>query len=105
MEKAFTEFYTAGQTVALSYVQGVDQAVVNAANQAKSNNPTVTGVTDTVEQVVFTSPTSAAVRFSILVQGHPVASNLVGSAVLDSGTWKLTRQTACADYSLGGAHC
>ena len=103
--KAFTEFYTAPPAQALEYVQDVDQAVINANKQATAKNPGVTDVGVTVEQTVFTSPTTAAVRFDILVNGNPVLSGDTGNAALDNGVWKLTRATACADYSLGGAPC
>jgi hypothetical protein len=103
--KAFSVFYTGGEAAALSYVQGADQAVADAENQARANNPTVHGVGVAVDDVVFTSPTEAAVRFDILINGQAIAPNQIGEAVLDGATWKLTRATACADYALGGGRC
>src|SRR5262249_44833559 len=35
----------------------------------------------------------------------PEMGNRIGRVVLDHGTWKATRETACADLALGGVTC
>lgn len=86
------------------YVQGSDPTVETAQKTASGNNPNAR-VGDTVEQIVFTSPTAATVRYQILLNGNPVISNQISQVVLDAGTWKMTRASACAIYALGGGHC
>jgi hypothetical protein len=58
-----------------------------------------------VTQVVFTSPTEAAVRFDILLGAQVDFANEIGHAVLANGTWKVTRTTVCADLVKANAPC
>jgi hypothetical protein len=78
--KAFTQFYTAPQGVALSFGQGADRAVINANNQAMAGNPGIIDVGVSVDQVVSTSPTAAAVGFDIF-KGSRVLSGDISGAV------------------------
>jgi hypothetical protein len=64
-------------------------------------------ITARVDEVLFLNRTSAAVRYTILLPGYsiPEFPNRIGRVVLDDGTWKVTRETVCADLALGGVTC
>ena len=64
-------------------------------------------ITARVDEVRFLNPTTAAVRYTILIPDYPIPSfpNRVGRVVLVGDTWKATRETACADLALGGVTC
>jgi hypothetical protein len=64
-------------------------------------------ITARVEEVRFLNRTTAAVRYTILIPGYaiPKFSDRIGRVVLDDGTSKATRETACADLALGGVTC
>ena len=53
-------------------------------------------------QVVFTDAQDAAVLYEIDYQGTPTVGPKIGYAVLDNGTWKVTRATYCADIDNAG---
>jgi hypothetical protein len=60
-----------------------------------------------VEEVRFLNQRTAAVRYAIVLPGYsiPEFPNRIGRAVLVGDTWKVTRQTVCADLLLGGVTC
>jgi hypothetical protein len=58
-----------------------------------------------VAQVTFTSPTTAAIRFSVLVNGDPLVDDADGAARVVDGAWKVTRATVCANLEDVGAPC
>jgi hypothetical protein len=64
-------------------------------------------ITARVDEVRFINPTTAAVRYTILIPGYsiPEFPNRIGQVVLADGSWKVTRATACADLSLGSVNC
>src|SRR5262249_20682575 len=64
-------------------------------------------ITARVDEGQFLNPTTAGVRYTILLPGYyiPEMANRIGRVVLDHGTWKATRETACADLALGGVTC
>ncbi|HEY7137013.1 MAG TPA: hypothetical protein VIB48_18310 [Acidimicrobiia bacterium] len=57
-----------------------------------------------VDEVVFTTPTTAAVRYDILVPNDDF-TNRIGNAVFVDGAWKVSRATVCTDLSLAGVSC
>lgn len=65
----------------------------------------VKDATARVTDVVFTSPTEAAVRYDILVANYTNFTDRIGRALLIDGHWKVARVTVCADISLAGANC
>lgn len=85
------------------YVQGATASLKAAQKTAADNNPTA-HTTTVVQQIVFTSPTTGAVRYQLLDNGSPVLDP-ISQVVLDAGTWKVTAASACAAYALGGGHC
>ncbi|MGZ4690733.1 MAG: hypothetical protein ACXVIM_05895 [Acidimicrobiia bacterium] len=59
-----------------------------------------------VTDVVFTSPTEAAVRYDIDIKNY--SSNFtdrIGKALFVDGRWKVAKVTVCADISLAGVTC
>jgi hypothetical protein len=57
-----------------------------------------------VDEVVFTSPTKAAVRYDILIPNDNFTSR-IGNAIFVDGRWKVARATVCTDLSLAGVTC
>jgi hypothetical protein len=64
-------------------------------------------ITARVEEVRFLNRTTAAVRYTIVLPGYsiPEMTDRIGRVVLVDHTWKVTRDTACADLALGGVSC
>ena len=64
-------------------------------------------ITAKVDEVRFLNRTTAAVRYTIVLPGYsiPEMPNRIGRVVLVGHTWKVTRDTACADLALGGVIC
>ena len=66
-------------------------------------------ITARVDEVRFLNPTTAGVRYTytIVLPGYyiPEMPNRIGRVVLADSTWKVTRDTACADLALGGVTC
>lgn len=59
-----------------------------------------------VRDVVFTSPTRAAVRFDSYVEANvPGRMGTIGQAVLVDSRWLVAHDTACVDLRLVGALC
>ncbi len=65
----------------------------------------VKDATAKVTDVVFTSPTEAAVRYDIDVANYSNFTDRIGKALLIDGHWKVARVTVCADISLAGGNC
>jgi hypothetical protein len=104
---AFLTLYSHGdQSTRFQYLQNPDAQVAAAGVDAAKNNATLaSATTPAVLGVVFTDPTDATVLYEIDYQSHAVVGPKVGYAVLDNGTWKVTRATYCADLGNGGGHC
>ena len=105
VENAFTTVYGHGQTdQRLQLLQGgADPTVVAAGNAAAESHPQIAAASvPVVLQVVFTDPKDAAVLYEINYQGTPTVGPKIGYAVLDGGTWKVTRATFCADINNAG---
>ena len=68
--------------------------------------PQVAGASAKVTDVVFTSPTTATVRYDIAVANwQNQFPGRIGEAVLVDGTWKVARSTICNDISLADVTC
>jgi hypothetical protein len=55
-----------------------------------------------VQSVKLTSPTQAAVTYSILLSGTPVLTKQKGTAVYQDGTWKVGQGSFCSLLALEG---
>ncbi|MEU6659154.1 hypothetical protein [Streptomyces sp. NPDC046821] len=53
-------------------------------------------VSATVNQVAFTSPTTADVTYTLNLNGSPVLPGASGTSVEQGGTWKVSVKTLCA---------
>jgi hypothetical protein len=77
---------------------GPDPAVIAAGDAAAAKYPQISaGSTPVVLRVVFTDVTDAAVLYEIDYRGQPTVGPKIGHAILDNGTWKVTRSTYCQD--------
>lgn len=89
----------------------VDDAtgIAEAVEVVRQNFPdAITGTNSVrVDEVRFLNPTTAAVRYTILLPDYsiPEFPNRIGEAVFVDGSWKVTRETICHDLALGGASC
>ncbi|MEU8509989.1 hypothetical protein AB0C76_00185 [Kitasatospora sp. NPDC048722] len=63
--------------------------------QGFSQDPRVGQVQAQVSDVTFTDATHATVTYALSLQGTVVEPNASGQAVLDNGTWKVSRATLC----------
>jgi hypothetical protein len=76
-----------------------------ATLEAQSSNALTASTSPKVSKVVLTSPTEAAVTYSILLNGQPILIDQKGTAVLDGGTWKVSSASFCVllKLELGGS--
>jgi hypothetical protein len=65
----------------------------------------VKDATAKVTEIVFTSPTEAAVRYDINVANYSNFTDRIGKALFIDGRWKVARVTVCADISLASGNC
>ncbi|POX47322.1 hypothetical protein C3489_29960 [Streptomyces sp. Ru71] len=55
-----------------------------------------------VTKVTFTSPTRATVTYDLVVRGATALPNASGTAIQESGTWKVSDSTLCALIAMSG---
>ncbi|MFI6444072.1 hypothetical protein [Kitasatospora sp. NPDC050543] len=72
------------------------------ALQGFAQDPRVGQVKAQVTGVTFTSPTDATVTYSLSLQGTVVEPSATGQAVLDNGTWKVSRSSLCGLVAQSG---
>ncbi len=65
----------------------------------------MTSVSAKVDRIVFTSPTTAAVVYDLVLDGSQTFATRVGHARFVGGRWKVTRATVCADLALANVTC
>ena len=58
-----------------------------------------------VHQVVFTSPTRAAVLFDLITPSGYSSHDVIGHAVLVDGRWLVTIDTTCDQVSVAEVEC
>jgi hypothetical protein len=83
-------------------------AVWAAANQALVEGQygeMVEGLHAVVDEVVFTSPTRAVVRFDLITSTGYRSADQIGHAVLVDGRWLVTIETTCEQVSIAGVRC
>jgi len=77
-----------------------------AQETTKANFPeAVDTVTVTVGDMVFTSPTEAALYFELNYTGGALFGKQIGYAKLIDGTWKISHDTMCMVLGWGGGMC
>ncbi|MCX5208077.1 hypothetical protein OG689_01905 [Kitasatospora sp. NBC_00240] len=82
-------------------LQGGEQLA--PALQGFAGDPRVGQVKAQVTDVQFTSATDATVTYALSLQGTVVQPDATGQAVLDNGTWKVSRSTLCGLVQQSGA--
>ena len=105
VQKAFKTVYGHGPTdQKLRLLQGgADPTVIAAGNAATVSHPQIAASSvPVVLHLVFTDPKDAAVLYEIDYEGTPTVGPKIGYAILDDGTWKVTRSTFCADINNAG---
>ena len=65
----------------------------------------IQGIREQVDEVVFVSPTRAAVRFQLVSEDPIVPRDHIGEAVLVDGRWRMAIATSCELFSLTGVSC
>jgi hypothetical protein len=96
IKKNWVTFFN-GKTPAatrISLVQNGTQFAAAIKTQAASAQGQTAGAS--VQKVTLTSATQAAVDYTILISGSPVLAGQKGTAVLESGTWKVSLASFCA---------
>lgn len=78
-----------------------DGAQLGAALALGAKDPNASRLTAVATQVTFTSATQAAVVYKLMSRGSTLLPNAEGTAVLDAGTWKVSKQTFCQLIRLG----
>jgi hypothetical protein len=78
--------------------------------KAQAKNPQAKVASASVQKVALTSATKANVTWTILLSGSPVLAGQKGTAVLQSGTWRVSVASFCALLALqnggkAGAGC
>ena len=79
-------------------VQDGSQFATVLKAQASSAQSEAAGAS--VQKVTLTSATQAAVGYTILISGSPVLAGQKGTAVLESGTWKVSLASFCGLLAL-----
>ncbi len=90
----------------LSFVEdpiGVGDAIAATANGPYAAQAARSRVR--VDDVNFTSGVQASVRYVVVSGGEAQLDRRVGIARSVAGTWKVTRETICADLDAAGASC
>lgn len=82
------------------------QQILSAINQARQNFPqAAASITVKTGQLVFTSPTTAALFFTVTYQQGVPYGTKIGQAVLEDGSWLVTKDTYCGLLAFAGATC
>jgi len=69
---------------------------------AQSKSPLAQQSSASVSSITLTGPSSASVRYTILLAGKPALKNQTGTAVRAGGVWKVSDRSFCALLSLQG---
>ncbi len=105
---AFRVVYSFGQPPAARRALIDVPAGLDAPSAAAASGPYATNVTSVsarVDRIVFTSPTTAAVAYDLVLDGSQTFATHVGQARVVGGRWKVTRATVCADLALANVTC
>jgi hypothetical protein len=76
----------------------------NTSQQAgRSANPSLIGnIVVRINWLQFLNTTHAELNFDLLTNNQPITANTTGSAVIENGQWKLSRDTYCQIIARGG---
>jgi ABC-type glycerol-3-phosphate transport system substrate-binding protein len=102
IKKNWEAFFSKSTPLAtkLTYLQHGD--TLKAAVQRFGTDPRTSQASAKVLDVFVTSPTSATVKYQVLLNGQAALPNAVGTAVYADGVWKVGASTLCGLLSLTG---
>jgi hypothetical protein len=90
-------------------LQAIDDpsGLADIREQLRQRYPEMLGgrVTYEITDVVFTSPAEASYYFRPVIEDYNELPQQIGRARVVDGEWKITRDTACAMFGLGGITC
>lgn len=92
---AYIKFFNAATSLNESVKLLQDGPAFRGALQRQAKTSFAKTTTATVSTVTLDSPNKATVVYSILLSGTPVLVNTTGSAVHESGGWKVAGATFC----------
>jgi hypothetical protein len=109
VKHAFTAAYNGGLALSAASRDAIEggAALVSLADQVRAGPlGSLTARTSAeVRDVVFTSPTSATVRFDSSMGTEGARVGALGLATFADGRWLVSRDTACLDLRLVGVLC
>jgi hypothetical protein len=102
---AYTSVPGASPYAGLERVEG-GQGLHTALDQARNQfSEAANSMTVTTANLVFTSPTTAAVQYTLTYTGGAPWGTKYGQAVLVNGSWLVSRDTFCGLLAFGGGTC
>lgn len=99
--KTWTDFFGPTMPVAQKAALLEDGSSMGAALALAAKNPAATVTTATVDTITFSGPAKAAVTYDLTISGNKVLTGANGDAVLQDGTWKISKFTFCQLQKLG----
>jgi hypothetical protein len=87
------------------YVQDFDAIRATMEEAAAHAPPGLDALHGVVESVTIVDATHAHVVYAFVNGDQTIVSGLPGDLVKIGGHWKVTRETVCASFALGGTHC
>ena len=96
----WTAFFNAKTPVAKRVSLLQDGSQFASVISAQAGNSLASSASAKVTKVTVTSPTQAAVTYSILEGGNTALPNQKGTAVLEGGTWKVGLASFCGLLTL-----
>jgi len=85
--------------------EGLGPTQTEAAERRRDMIPENAEVTASIDRIVFTSASHAAVWFTLSADGRPLLSHNRGDAVVVDRAWKMARSTFCNLMGLAGVQC
>jgi len=92
---AYLKFFNPGTSLQESVTLLQDGPAFRDTLRKQAKTSFAKTTTATVSTVTLDSPNKATVVYTILISGTPVLVNTTGSAVHESGTWKVAGETFC----------
>lgn len=108
MQSVYSSSDPAVRTAGVDDPAGIAEALERVKGGAFAG--AIDRTTATISELVFTDPTTAAFEYSLTVAVEVGADPTLlagrfGKAVLQDGSWRITRATVCADMAMGGGYC
>jgi hypothetical protein len=102
IKKNWEAFFSKDTPVAkkIDYIEHGDQ--LKAAVQQFGSDPRTKQASAKVTDVFASSPTSATVKYQVLLNGKVALPSATGTAVNENGTWKVSISTLCGLLGLLG---